>query len=222
MPWIVISSSLFSGGDRDESEDFILGLLGVFVRRNAKYLKKHPHLPKLYDSGVVYALPEQMEGCKIPENKLGEFEKYVRKLGASEESIDAIVSILHGVEMFRDIEKVYAKGAVDCDNLTTIRCAELWNAGILAAPRITWRETSGGTTYHALVQHPDGTSEDPSRILGLGPEHERVEERRKNRERHDTYLAAAVQLCRAGEMTAQEASEKIEAMGLVGKGWPNP
>lgn len=222
MPYILLSTGIFAGGDRDDSEDFILGVLGQLTRRNHKYLKAHPETPKLYNSGVEYAYPDQMTDCKIPKGKLDECRRYLRKLGASAETVDAVITYLTGIEMFRDIPKALQKRRVDCDNLACWRCAELWLCGITASPYITWRETSDGTTYHALVMLPDGTSEDPSRLLGLGEERERQEERRKNRERHATYLEAARMLVDRGELSSREAADRVEAMGWLGAGWPTP
>lgn len=50
----------------------------------------------------------------------------------------------------------------DCEDLAAWRVAELRCAGEDASVRIV--RTSRGT-FHAIVQHADGTIEDPSRIL---------------------------------------------------------
>ena len=84
--------------------------------------------------------------------------------------------------------------AANCDNVCAWRAAELRQSGIHAMPYITHRQRQdGGTTYHAIVRWPDGSSEDPSLLLGMGgPDREmdRAEERRKNVERHDKVKKA--------------------------------
>jgi len=84
--------------------------------------------------------------------------------------------------------------AANCDNVCAWRAAELRQSGIHAMPYITHRQRQdGGTTYHAIVRWPDGSSEDPSLLLGMGgPDREmdRAEERRKNAERHDKVKKA--------------------------------
>lgn len=73
----------------------------------------------------------------------------------------------------------------NCDNLCAWRAAELRAAGIRAEPVIKWqhipREVAlqlgypaniippgGLSMVHVLVRHPDGTIEDPSKLLGMG------------------------------------------------------
>lgn len=71
-------------------------------------------------------------------------------------------------EIWQDIPTTLARGFGDCEDLACWRIAELQAKGIAAMPYITWRErASGGTVYHALVRHPDGLIEDPSRALGM-------------------------------------------------------
>lgn len=225
MPRVLLHFfSLFQGGNREESEDDILWLLEVVTQRNVDYLYKHPQTPKLYDSGVVYALPDQMTS-QMSERTLKEVRAYLLARGASEDSADHAVAVLEGIEVFRDVPAVLKLGRVDCDNLASFRSAELRLAGIKAAPYITWRETSGGTIYHALVRWPDGTSEDPSLLLGLGGaerESERAEERRKNVERYQKYVAAGQALFHEGKISLPDADKQLASLGLLPRtqiGW---
>lgn len=225
MPYVLLHFDLFGEGeaDRSDSEYALLWLLESVTLWNCRFLERNPKTPKLYDSGVVYAIPEQMAECKIPESKLNDCVRYLRKLGAGEDTIDAIVAFLRGVEVFRDIPTIIAKGSVDCDNLACWRAAELRNAGVKASPYITWRERPDGTTYHALVRWPDGTSECPSLLLGMGgaaKDDERAEERRKNRERFDTLVETARRLCDAGVTDMPTVGAQITSLGLLPKaGW---
>ena len=221
MPYIVFHQSLFDGKNRASSEDTILKLLAVLVDRNCQYLRAHPETPKLYDSGVTYALPDQMTRSPNPSD-VERVQGFLREhMKCDAETVDIITTVLHGCEVFRDIPSIIEKKAVDCDNLACWRVAELRCAGIEAVPYITWRETSRGTTYHALLRWPDGTSEDPSLILGMGgPERDadRVEEKRKNKERYDNFILAAHTRCADGHVSPAEAGRLIDAFGLLPKG----
>ena len=58
-----------------------------------------------------------------------------------------------------------ARGYGDCKDLTAWRCAELRLDGTDALPLIV---QTGNHNYHALVRLPDGSTEDPSVLLGAG------------------------------------------------------
>lgn len=90
-----------------------------------------------------------------------------------------------GREDWRDCLEIIKRGFGDCDNLCAWRAAELRAAGINAEPVIKWqhipREVAlqlgypskiippgGLSMVHVLVRHPDGTIEDPSKLLGMG------------------------------------------------------
>ena len=221
MPTIIWRAGLFEGGNRKTSEDTILKLLAVLVDRNCQYLRANPKTPKLYDSGVVYALPDQMTK-KPSEDHLARLVQFMSKdMALDEETIEVIETILHGCEVFRDIPMILKKKFVDCDNLACFRVAELRCGGIEAVPYIIWRETGRGTTYHALLRWPDGSSEDPSLILGMGGaarEADRTEEKRKNRERYDNMIAMARELCNSNLTTPIEVGKRIDALGLLPTG----
>ena len=221
MPVIVWRAGLFDGTNREDSEEIILKLLAVLVDCDCKYLRAHPETPKLYDSDITYALPDQM--TRSPdEDKLARLVRFLREeMSCDEETCDIITAVLRGCEVFRDTAMILKKKNVDCDNLSVLRCAELRLGGIEAVPYIVWREGPRGPTYHALVRWPDGTSEDPSILLGMGGEQkafERAEEKRKNRERYDRLLLTAQALCASGATTVREAGRRIDALGLLPRG----
>lgn len=63
---------------------------------------------------------------------------------------------------------LYMRGYGDCKSLTAALVAERRKMGIPAAPVFRWVPNStGGISYHILVQTPQGF-EDPSRALGMG------------------------------------------------------
>lgn len=190
LRYVLFDLDLFStDDDRDGSEKTLLWLLEILAVQNASYLKKHPKTPKLYKSGVKYLLPEQMRQAEVPQVEV--IRDAFTHLGIDEPvitgALDDLSQMCGGREHFRDIPRIMDNGGGDCDNLSSWRVAELRHAGINAAPYITCRaRPDGGMTYHALVRWPDGTSEDPSLLLGMGGrdrEKDRAEERRKNAER---------------------------------------
>jgi hypothetical protein len=61
--------------------------------------------------------------------------------------------------------ETHALGGGDCEDLASWRCAELRLRG--ARCRVVTKRT-GPTVLHAVVEHEDGTIEDPSRKLGMG------------------------------------------------------
>src|SRR5262249_18336171 len=91
-----------------------------------------------------------------------------------------------GHEDWRDCWAVLQRGKGDCDQLTAWRVAELRVAGIRAEPVLKWQwipkavmiglgypaKLLGGSPgvwmVHCLVRFPDGTTEDPSKLLGMG------------------------------------------------------
>ncbi len=173
--------------DRKKSQKRLLVLLEGLIDLNVLYLLENPGTVPLYQSGVKYALPEQMT-----ENPEIEILRARNKgddiaLGA----IEALASKTAG-EHFRDIPTLYENGEGDCDNVASARVAELRVHGVKAKSYLTWRDRpGGGTTYHNIVLWPDGGSEDPSRILGMGGNEPdavaaRKEELRKLAERAQT------------------------------------
>lgn len=64
-----------------------------------------------------------------------------------------------------DVLGVISKRSGDCEDLAAFRAAELrYYEGIDA--RVAVVQTKRGS-YHAVVEYPDGTREDPSRVLAI-------------------------------------------------------
>lgn len=74
----------------------------------------------------------------------------------------------HGTENWETIPVIIKHGGADCEDLASWRVAELLNMGVQADHYLRARYEGGILKYHILVQLPDGTLEDPSRILGMG------------------------------------------------------
>jgi hypothetical protein len=208
--------------DQEDSEDLLMRMLGLNCRYNLKYLRKNPETPALYDSHIVYTPPDQADGR--PPLRSGDLKtllKQLRKMGCDPETALMIVRMLRGIEIFLDIPGLMRRGKGDCNELVPMRVAELWKAGIAASPYlIKERNDRGGWTYHAIVQWPDGSAEDPSLILGMGgPDNaqERRAECMKNMERWQDYMNAAKRLVSAEGVSANAVANHIDQMGLIPK-----
>lgn len=206
--------------DQDDSEDILMRILGINCRHNLMYLQKHPETPPLYDSGVVYTPPDQADGRPpLKKSDVSDLLALLRNMGAEPETALMIVRLLKGIEIFLDVQALYRRGKGDCNELVPVRVAELWRAGIAASPYLTKEDNDrGGITYHAVVLWPDGSSEDPSLILGMGgPSRaaDRAEEIRKNAERWRSYMSAAERLVVAEGVSPEAVGKKIDAMSLA-------
>lgn len=183
------------GTSLENSRERVLCLLEALVWINRLYLQEHPETPLLYQSGVTYLMPEQFEKAELPE--IAVVRDFLLKKGASDGiqvAFKAMADQLGSGEHFREISRIIEHGGGDCDNLACWRVAELRERGIMAKPYITWRQRAdGGTTYHVIVYWPDGSSEDPSLLCGMGGESraaDRAEEVRKLNERQSDYVSA--------------------------------
>lgn len=205
--------------DRDDSEEILVRLLGVNCLINLQELRRHPELPPLYDSGVVYAEPDQMVKRRgdTPAARL-KLVRLLREMGTDPETALMILRMVRGVEVFLDVLNLYQRGRGDCNELVPVRVAELWRAGRMdATPWLSkQRNDRGGWTYHATIKYlADGSSEDPSKILGMDcAPGERLEEIRKNTERWATHMVAARRMVEAGA-PARALGQKIDLMGWV-------
>lgn len=201
LRFILYDTTMFDDDDDVErTRKTLIWCMEALVQRNQEYLKQRPKTPRLYKSGVCYAVPQQFAG------ECDEVQVLKRALGrtAKRGDVAAVLRLIQevfGGERFRDIGRILENGGGDCDNLSCWRVAELRQAGVAARPYMTHRPRfGGGTTYHALVLWPPHdsipyeTSEDPSLLLGMGGEsrvRERLEEIRKDVERSDILRARA-------------------------------
>jgi hypothetical protein len=206
--------------DQEDSEDLLLRIIGVVCKANLIHLRKHPEEKNLYDSGVVYTPPDQADGR--PPLKRGDLKTLLallKKMGAEPETALMMIRMLRGIEVFLDIPAIYRRGKGDCNELALVRVAELWRAGIAASPWLTKAANEkGGTSYHCLVRWPDGSSEDPSLILGMGNKENadlRREEIRKNSERWQNYMQAAQRLIHAEGASPEALGRQVDSMGLI-------
>lgn len=143
MRRVVFSVRLFrSEAERAHSERCLRILLTALAACNVSYLLgARGRTPPLYEAGVRYRA-----------------EPYPR-------------------ENWLTIPELYEQGFGDCEDLACARVAELNVQGIEARPTFRFRRLNergepdiGGrfSLYHILVEHPDGSVEDPSALLGMG------------------------------------------------------
>lgn len=137
---ITFALDLFNGtADRQLSRDTLDIMLRNLLEIDMLYLRYHPDTPSLYDSGVRY-----ME--EPP-----------------------------GQEDWQDIPTTLGLGIGDCEDVSCWRAAELRvRNGIDARPVFReQRRANGSYLYHIVValppdaKNPQGSVEDPSRILGM-------------------------------------------------------
>jgi len=193
--------SLFDGsdaradGEPSDSETYLLWKMEQVADDNVKWLQRHPDAPLLYDTDVVYDLPEQLKK-PIPSAAKMQVARILREAGVSDSKIRSTIDFLDGVETFYDTPRLYEEGKGDCNILVPTRIAELRRVGIPARAVMVKKNKDGVDYYHAQVAVPamsgvaevDGVPqpsiEDPSLILGshgVGPE--MCEEKRRNVER---------------------------------------
>lgn len=70
-----------------------------------------------------------------------------------------------GRDIWRTVSEIRARGAEDCEGLVGWLIAEYWQEGEDVTGTLIPVETPHGPQWHALVLHPDGSLEDPSRVL---------------------------------------------------------
>lgn len=195
LRFVLFDLSLFiDESDRANSQKRVLWMLEALVACNRIYLQNNPNTPFIYHSGIRYKVPTQFDASGT---EIAIVREFVERIGTVPDKVREALNTLEQMtagERFRDISRIIANGGGDCDNVAAWRCAELNELGIAASPYITWRQRpDGGTTYHVIVRWPDGSSEDPSLLLGMGGADradQRAEEVRKLDERSQDFVKA--------------------------------
>lgn len=74
----------------------------------------------------------------------------------------------HGEEKWQSIPELLVSRRGDCEDLACALAAELRvRDGIQARAVATGKRLGDHVLYHVIVKYPDGTTEDPSRRLGM-------------------------------------------------------
>lgn len=226
--------SLFDGSDAradgqpTDSETYLLWKMEQVADENLKWLERHTDAPLLYDTDVVYDLPEQL---KRPVSSVAKAQvaKILRKDGASQSKIRSTIDFLDGVETFYDTPRLYEEGKGDCNILVPTRIAELRRVGIPAKAVMVKKTGEDGVNYyHAQLEIPpipgiaevDGVPqpsiEDPSVILGMsgvGPEMR--EEMRRNVERVQAMCGRAAAVLGVFGGNGPAVGARIQMCGFV-------
>lgn len=201
--------------ERWRSEQVLLYLMTILTLRNFWFLLDNPDFPKLYDTDMVYMLPEQLER-RPKQSQIDALQRFlVTQMGMSIDEAQHHLDLAKGVEIFRDIPRMMEHGGGDCDNWASARAAEICVAAFRlggksgARPYLVWREEGDRMIYHAKVLHTsDGSDEDPSIIKGMGgPERhaDRLAECLKNYERYDNMWQSAKRIMAAEEFSSEDA-----------------
>lgn len=216
---------------RWRSEQILLHQMLNLTLQNFWFLLDNPDYPKLYDTDMVYLLPEQLER-KPTRRQLKDLENFLRTtMQMTDDEIEHHIDLAQGVEIFRTIPRMADHGGGDCDNWAAARAAEICVAAhrlggtSRAKPYLVWREDGNRMIYHAKVMHGDGSDEDPSLIKGMGGEDraaERLEECRKNYERYDNMWQRAKGIMASEGLTgdaavlrAQELKDACDSFGFL-------
>lgn len=226
--------SLFDGSDAradgqpTDTENYLLWKMEHFADENLKWRQRNPGAPLLYDTDVVYDLPEQLKRA-VSDKAKAQVASILRKDGVSESKIRSTLDFLDGVETFYDTPRLYEEGKGDCNILVPTRMAELRAVGIPAKAVLVKKPGPDGVSYyHAQLEVPpmagiaevygvpQPSIEDPSVILGMagvGPEMR--EEMRRNVERVQAMCgnAAAILGCYGGD--GPVAGHRIQMCGFV-------
>ncbi len=219
---------------RWRSEQILLHQMLNLTLQNYWFLLDNPDYPKLYDTDMIYLLPEQLER-KPTRRQLKEMQNFLRTtMRMTDDEIEHHIDLAKGVEIFRTIPRMMDHGGGDCDNWAAARAAEICAAATRlggtsrAKPYLVWRESGGHMIYHAKVMHGDGTDEDPSIIKGMGGQDrapDRLEECRKNYERYDNMWQRAKGILAVERFSsegarvarAQELKDACDSFGFLPK-----
>lgn len=225
--------SLFDGSDAradggpTDSETYLLWKMEQVADENLKWLERHPDAPLLYDTNVVYDLPEQLKK-PVSSAAKAQVAKILRRDGVSQSKIRSTLDFLEGVETFYDTPRLYEEGLGDCNILVPTRIAELRRVGI-PAEAVLVKKTAGGINYyHAQLQIPpmpgiaevngvpQPSIEDPSVILGMnGAGPEMREEMRRNVERVQVMCGRAAAVLGVFGGNGPAIGARIQMCGFV-------
>jgi hypothetical protein len=221
------------------NENRLLLALEFLAQLDGDYLDDHPETPHLYDTGIAYKRPEQLDS-KLTRSQVNGLRKFLKGLNFTDYAIEAHVAMAMGTEMFRQIGRIDENGGTDCDGWSPWRTAELRRAGMRGAkPGVVSREVGGRIIMHTVTMLPDPlpsllallgeeapapatgeSDEDPSLILGMGGAGrfaDRLKEIKTCWDRHDFYMDQAKALISAKRASVGEDAARDYARTLLAK-----
>lgn len=157
MPFrITLVTEAFRGREEQTLSGRVLQImLDALYLIDIEWLKRNPELPAIY--------------TLASDSRLGFVPRKDKKLGPNGTWM-LYQQEPTGQEDWKDIPTCLRDGFADCEDLACWRAAELTvRHGIPARPVAKGKvRPNGSMLYHITVLYPDGTSEDPSRKLGMG------------------------------------------------------
>jgi hypothetical protein len=189
--WVIHAAVRHPDG-RIEDPSEILGRRGFASHPPAGKPLLHLSLPDTDDAAHFAPLQIALEGLTdldtwqiLRWRKLAREGRAPRELPKLYESGVYYKEEAPGHEDWLDAPAVLLQGNADCEDLAAYRCAELRADGVEAEPVIKWQwiprdvmvaqgypanklPSRGVWLVHCCVRFPDGTIEDPSKILGMG------------------------------------------------------
>ena len=134
----------FNASNRELASQDLRALLDCLTRVCANYFRRNPHAPSIYTCGVRYRREPRED---------------VQRVGWVE-----------GKEDWQSPAETLRRGFGDCEDLACYQAA--WYQvmqGKRSFAQFYWKNRpDGGATYHIIIQHPNGSHEDPSARLGMG------------------------------------------------------
>jgi hypothetical protein len=117
---VLFDLSLFADeSERANSQKRVLALLQALTYCNQLWLRQHPETPFIYQSGIKYKVPAQVEKEDLPE--VGVLREYLSRQGAPADVVtafQALADMCGGGEHFREIPRIIENGGGDCFPLT--------------------------------------------------------------------------------------------------------
>lgn len=157
MKEIVFKLGLFGNeAERAASERVLTKALELLLTANVEYLRLHPETPGIYQAGVRYKREplRNQEWLRIRVPLPGGGER--------------IAIFPRPPEEWKTAPYCIDDRFADCEDLACWLAAQrIVRNGINARPTFTFRNYGNVSVYHIIVQYPDGTTEDPSRKLGM-------------------------------------------------------
>lgn len=157
MKEILFKLGLFhSEASRPASERVLAKALDLLFTADVEFLRANPNTPDIYTPGLMRYEREPLEG--------EQWDMIVVNTPTGPRS--AVCP--RNPEEWKAIPYCIEDGFADCEDLACWLAAQrLVRQGIECRPAFSFRNVGRMSIYHIVCRHPDGTIEDPSRVLGM-------------------------------------------------------
>lgn len=116
LRYILLDLRLFRDGMNRLDRKGLLAFLEALTCWDEIYLEQNPNTPPLYQSGVVYAIPEQFQKGVLPSPE--KIYAALRGVGVPDHLAEKHTDVMVSGENFRDIQALYENKRGDCFPLT--------------------------------------------------------------------------------------------------------